>query len=160
MPLSTTLTSPRFGPWEGLSRTAHSAGFRVRAFRAESSMAAETATANCWNICPVMPGMKATGTKTASNTEVMAIIGAVISPMAFLAASAGDSCGSFSMIASTASTTMIASSTTIPMATTRASRETVFAEKPNASITANAPIIDTGTATIRIRVARKLPRDR
>ena len=37
-----------------------------------------------------MPGMKATGTNTDSSTRVMAMIGAVISPIAFLVASAGD----------------------------------------------------------------------
>ena len=44
------------------------------------------------------------------------------------AASAGDRCGSFSISRSTASTTTIASSTTMPMASTRASSDTVLAE--------------------------------
>ena len=61
---------------------------------------------------------------------------------------------------STSSTTTIASSTTMPIASTSASSETVLAEKPSASITANVPISDTGTAISGISVARKLPRNR
>ena len=104
--------------------------------------------------------MKATGTKTDRSTSVIAMIGAVISSIARRAASAGESVGSFSRCASTASTTTIASSTTMPMARTKASSDTVLAEKPNASITENVPIRDTGTAISGIRVARKLPRNR
>ena len=114
----------------------------------------ETATANCRNSSPEMPGMKATGTKTDSSTSVMAMIGAVISPMARRAASAGESEGSSSIFASTASTTTMASSTTMPMASTSASSETVLAEKPIASITAKVPISETGTAISGMMVAR------
>ena len=49
---------------------------------------------------------------------------------------------------STFSTTTIASSTTTPMPSTRASSETVLAEKPTASRTAKVPIRLTGMATI------------
>ncbi len=48
----------------------------------------------------------------------------------------------------------------MPMASTRASSETMFKEKPKASITAKVPISDTGTAISGIRVARRLPRNR
>ena len=33
----------------------------------------DTATANCWNSWPEMPGMKATGTNTDSSTKEVAI---------------------------------------------------------------------------------------
>ena len=54
----------------------------------------------------------------------------------------------------------MASSTTMPMASTSASSETVLAEKPSASITAKVPISDTGTAISGMSVARQLPRNR
>ena len=107
-----------------------------------------------------MPGMKATGTNTESSTSVMAMIGAVISPIAFLVASFGRELGSSSITRSTFSTTTIASSTTMPIASTSASSETVLAEKPSASMTAKVPISETGTAMIGISVARSLPRNR
>ena len=91
-------------------------------------MDTETATANWRNSCPLMPGMKATGTNTDSKTSVMARIGPVISAMAFLQASGTDSSGFSSITRSTFSTTTMASSTTMPMASTSASRETVLAE--------------------------------
>ena len=89
----------------------------------------------------------------------MAMMGPVISAIAFLQASRG-SRGSSSMTRSTFSTTTMASSTTMPIASTSASRETVLAEYPIASITAKVPMIDTGTATRGISVVRQLPRNR
>ena len=107
---------------------AHSAGENVSALAADSSIDTATVTANCRNSSPEMPGMKATGTKTDSNTSVMAMIGAVISAIALLVASAGESSGCSSMTRSTFSTTTIASSTTMPMASTTARSETVLIE--------------------------------
>ena len=48
----------------------------------------------------------------------------------------------------------------MPMASTMASSETVLAEKPSASSTAKVPIRLTGTATVGMMVARRLPRNR
>ena len=124
---------------------------------AEMSMEAAVTAANCWKSWPVMPGMKATGRKTDSSTRVMARMGPVIWPMAFLAASLGPRPSS-AMIRSTFSTTTMASSTTMPMASTTASREMVLAEKPRASRKAKVPMRATGTATRGMRVARQLPR--
>ena len=75
-----------------------------------------------------MPGMKAIGTNTERRTNVIAMIGAVISAIAFFVASAGDRFGSSSMTRSTFSTTTIASSTRMPIASTIASSEIVLAE--------------------------------
>ena len=58
----------------------------------------------------------------------MARMGPVISAIAFLQASGTGSSGSSSITRSTFSTTTMASSTTMPIASTRASRETVLAE--------------------------------
>ncbi len=72
--------------------------------------------------------MKAMGTNTDSSTSVMAMIGAVIWVMACLVASAGERSGCSSMTRSTFSTTTMASSTTMPIASTIASSDTVLAE--------------------------------
>src|SRR5215469_7016343 len=124
------------------------------------SIDTDTATANCRNSCPLMPGMNATGTNTDSKTNVMARIGPVISVIAFLHASGTDSLGSSSITRSAFSTTTMASSTTMPMASTSASNVTVLAEYPMSSITANVPMIETGTATSGISVVRSLPRNK
>ena len=92
------------------------------------NIATATVTANCRNSSPEMPGMKPTGTNTDKSTSVMAMIGAVISRIACLVASAGVSSGCSSITRSTFSTTTIASSTTMPMARTIASSETELAE--------------------------------
>ncbi|MCY1243431.1 hypothetical protein D9M72_564460 [compost metagenome] len=127
---------------------------------AEITIDTETATANCWNSCPLNPGMKATGTKTESRTRVMATIAPVISRMARRAASGACMPGFSSITRSMFSTTTIASSTTMPIASTIAKSETVFSEKPIARMTAKVPISATGTATSGISVALTLPRNR
>ena len=102
--------------------------------------------------------MNAVGMKTDSSTRVMAMIGPVTWVIAFSVASAGVRSGSCSRMCSTASTTTMASSTTMPIASTSASSETVLAEKPSASMTAKVPISATGTAMMGMSVARRLPR--
>jgi len=85
-------------------------------------------TANWRNNCPEMPGMNATGTNTDIKTSVIAMMGPVIWVIALIVASAGDNPGSSSITRSTFSTTTIASSTTMPIASTIANSDTVFAE--------------------------------
>ena len=140
--------------------TAHSAGDSVSALIAEISIAAEIVTANCRNSSPMMPGRKPIGTNTDSRTKVIAMIGAVTWAIAFLVASAGDRSCSSSITRSTFSTTTMASSTTMPIASTSASIDTVLSEAPSAVSTAKVPTRLTGTAMIGIRLARKLPRNR
>src|SRR6266571_404695 len=98
--------------------------------------------------------MNAVGTKTAHSTNAVAIIGLVTSLMARLAASTGDKPNA--MLRSTFSTTTIASSTTMPMASTRPNKDRLLIEKPNASITANVPTSDTGTAASGMIEARQV----
>src|SRR4051812_45068425 len=105
-----------------------SAGDSVSALIADRNIETATVIANCRNSSPEIPGINATGTNTDNSTSVIAMIGAVISAMARFTASAGASSGCSSIIRSTFSTTTIASSTTIPIASTIASRETVLAE--------------------------------
>ncbi len=56
------------------------------------------------------------------------------------------------------STTTMASSTTMPMASTRANRVRVLIEKPVAFITARVPISETGMARMGITAARQVCR--
>ncbi len=75
----------------------------------------------------------------------MAMMGPETSRIAARVASSGSAPSS--MWRSTFSTTTIASSTTMPMASTSPNSESVFRENPRASITANVPMSETGTAT-------------
>ena len=75
-----------------------------------------------------------------------------------MVASRGDR-PSLGMIRSTFSSTTIASSTTMPIASTMPNSVSVLIEKPNSSMPANVPISDTGTASIGISVARQFCRN-
>src|SRR6202035_231497 len=110
--------------------SAQSAGDKVKALTAEISIDTLIVMANCRNSWPDTPGMNAIGTNTDKRTSVIAMIGAVICVIAFLVAWAGVRSGSSSITRSTFSTTTIASSTTMPMASTIASSDTVLAEYP------------------------------
>ena len=59
------------------------------------------------------------------------------------------------MLRSTFSTTTMASSTTMPMASTRPNSVSVFSEKPSAAMTAKVPISETGIATIGMIAVRQ-----
>ena len=112
-------------------------------------------TLNCLKSSPVMPGRKLTGTNTAQSTSDMATRALPMPAIAFLVASFGPRCSS-SIIRSTFSTTTIASSTTIPMASTRASSVMVFSVKPKMSITPKVPTREIGTAIAGTSVAPQL----
>src|SRR5690606_32133466 len=120
-------------------------------------IATETAivTANCLYICPVKPPRKATGTNTAESTSTIAISAPLTCSIALIVASRGLSPSSC-MIRSTFSTTTIASSTTMPIASTKPNSVNVLMVKPSSSIPANVPTIAIGTASSGIRVARQL----
>ena len=53
----------------------------------------------------------------------------------------------------------MASSTTMPMASTRPNNDRLLSENPNAAITAKVPTNDTGTAIIGMSVARQVCRN-
>ena len=77
--------------------------------------------------------------------------------MAFRVASRGPSPRSSHR--STFSTTTIASSTTIPIASTRPKSEMLFRLKPSTAITEKVPTMATGTAVRGIRTARQFCRN-
>ncbi|MNZ72093.1 hypothetical protein D3C78_904630 [compost metagenome] len=101
--------------------------------------------------------MKAVGMNTAHSTSAVATIGPVTSFMARLVASIGVS--PRPIFRSTFSTTTMASSTTMPMASTRPNSDRALSEKPNRCITAKVPISDTGTAASGMIEARQVCRN-
>ncbi len=64
------------------------------------------------------------------------------------------------MLRSTFSTTTIASSTTMPMASTSPKSDSALIEKPSRCSTAKVPITDTGTASSGMIEARQVCRNR
>jgi hypothetical protein len=141
----------------GLSSIAASAGESDRALKAESSTEIAMVSANCWYMRPVRPGMKATGMNTAERMRAMPMTGADTSFMACSVASRGlIPC---SMWCITASTTTMASSTTMPMAEHRGRTwRAVLTEKPSMGKKMNVPISDTGTVRSGMMVARRFCR--
>ncbi len=101
--------------------------------------------------------MNAVGTNTAPSTSAMAMIGPDTSSIARLVASSGG--WPSSMCRSAFSTTTMASSTTMPMASTRPKSDSVLSEKPRPSMIAKVPISDTGTATSGMIDARQVCRN-
>ncbi|MNS43217.1 hypothetical protein D3C72_756130 [compost metagenome] len=95
--------------------------------------------------------MNAIGMNTATNTRVMPMIAPVICFIALRVASLGDR-PSVAMIRSTFSTTTIASSTRMPMASTMPNMVSTLIEKPRASMVAKVPISATGTTSVGISV--------
>ena len=136
---------------------AHSAGLSVSALIVEISTATAMVSANSWYSLPVMPGMKPTGTNTASRTSEVARIGLVTSRMACIAASRGVSpCAN---LRCTFSTTMMASSTTMPIDKTRPNSVITLMLNPSAFSAANVPISETGMAIDGITVIRQFCRN-
>ncbi len=101
--------------------------------------------------------MNAVGTNTATSTSAVAMIGLVTSRIACCAAAIG--VNPRAMLRSTFSTTTIASSTTMPIASTRPNSDSAFSEKPKRCITASVPTSDTGTAASGIIDARQVCRN-
>ena len=131
---------------------AASAGDSESALNAESSTEMAMVRANCWYICPVRPPRNATGTNTAERMSAIPMTGADTSFIACRVASRGlKPCSMWCM---TASTTTIASSTTMPMASTRPNIESVLTEKPSSGKKMNVPTIETGTVSSGMIVAR------
>ena len=137
----------------GRSSMAASAGLRVSELTAERMVDTAMVRANCRKKRPVTPPMKAQGTNTAESTAATPITGPVTSVIARSAAAYGSR--PCLIQRSTFSTTTIASSTTMPIASTSPKRESVLRLKPRAAMAAKVPTIATGTATSGISVARQ-----
>ena len=114
-------------------------------------------SANWRYIWPVMPGMKAGGMKTDINTRVTPTIGPISSFIASMLACLGVLPRSRCCVAP--STTTMASSTTMPIASTMAKSVSRLIVKPIAAIAAKAPMIVTGTVVAGTSVARQFWRN-
>ena len=101
-----------------------------------------------------MPGVSAVGMNTEISTSPIAISAPDTSRIVLCAASRGDR--PLRTWFSTASTTTMASSTTIPTASTSAKRDRELIENPSASWTANVPTRATGIAMIGMMAARQV----
>ncbi len=110
------------------------------------------------NSTPVRPPWKPIGTYTAIKVVVIATTGHASSRAPRMAAS----CGLMpsSMWRWMFSSTMIASSTTMPIASTIASKVSRLMVKPISNIRNNAPTSDNGMVTAGISTLRSEPRNR
>ena len=95
--------------------------------------------------------MNASGMNTAESTRVIPMIAPDTCPIAFTVASTGDNPSS-AMIRSTFSTTTMASSTRMPMASTMPNMVIMFTEKPSTYIISSVPSRHTGTTIDGIKV--------
>src|SRR5712671_834337 len=93
-----------------------------------------------------MPVMKVDGTNTAQSTSAIEISAVPTSSIVRRDASRGESPAA--MLRSTFSTTTMASSTTMPMASTSPNSERALMENPKSFMTAKVPTKETGTATM------------
>ena len=91
--------------------------------------------------------MNTDGTNTAHSTSAIAISAEPTSFMLFFAASRG--ARPVAILRSTFSTTTMASSTTMPIASTRPNSDKLLSVKPNAAMRKKVPTSDTGMATKR-----------
>ncbi len=150
-PLKKLPSGPRIG-FGGLSSIAHSAGVSDSAMKADSSTEIAMVSANCLYMLPTSPPSMATGMNTADRISAMPITGAETSFIAWIVASFGLMPCSRWWI--TASTTTIASSTTMPMASTRPNIDSVLTENPSIGKKMKVPISDTGIVINGMIVAR------
>ena len=118
-----------------------------------SSAVAAITSANCAYMRPVRPGRNAAGRNTDISTSVMPTMGPNSWRIATLAASRPDM--PFSMLWTAPSTTTMASSTTMPIASTIANRVEKLIVKPSAAMAAKAPMMVTGTVVAGISIARQ-----
>ena len=129
-------------------------GVSVSAIKPEIKTAPASASANSTNNRPVRPGVKARGAYTAAKVSDMATMANPISRAPLIDAENGSIPSS--MCRKMFSNMTMASSTTRPMASTRASKVSVLIEKPARAIMAKQPIRLTGIVTMGMIDARNV----
>src|SRR5437762_4853253 len=137
-----------------LRRIAQSAGLRVSETKHEMIVDPAIVIANCLKNNPGIPEINATGTNTAHNVRAIAMSAVETSVIVSCAASRGDK--PLAMLRSTFSTTTMASSTTMPTASTSPNRDRLLIDPPSIVRIENVPISETGIATTGMIVARQL----
>ena len=143
----------------GRNSRALSAGLNVRELKPLKRVAVAMVSANCLYSSPEIPPIMVVGMNTAIITSTTPTMGPLISSIAFSVASRGGSPSS-SMMRVAFSTTTIASSTTMAMASIIPNSVRVFMVNPNSSITANVPMSDTGMVRQGMRVALQFCKNR
>ncbi len=131
----------------------------VSATMPDNTTAMTIVIANWRNSSPVTPPMNATGTNTAHSESTIATRALATWRMARSAATRGGS-PSVAIRRSTFSITTIASSTTMPIASTSPNNVSTLIDMPKASRPPNVPMTLTGTASMGMSVARQLCRNR
>ena len=133
---------------------AHNAGHSVSADTHDRPTDEASVTPNWVKNEPEVPGMNATGINTAMKTSVHEMTATDTSLIAWRVASRASDMP-LSILAITASTTTMASSTTVPMASTNANSVNMLSENPATETMANVPSSDTMIDTEGITVALK-----
>ena len=133
---------------------AHSIGVSVSATKPEITTAPATAMPNSLRSRPVDPRRNPSGVNTATSAIVVAITANPISLVPLTAACSGFSFSS-SWCRNAFSSTMIASSTTMPIAMVSARSVKLLIENPRKYMIANVEMIDAGMARPGMIVARR-----
>src|SRR5712692_989147 len=144
--------------WGTRNTFAHNIGVSVSATNPEITTAPATAMPNSLNSRPVEPRRNPSGVNTATSAIVVAITANPISLVPLTAACSGFSLSS-PWCRYAFSSTMMASSTTMPIAMVSASRVKLLIEKPRKYMIANVATIDAGIASPGMIVARTLRRN-
>ena len=146
------------GSCDSGSRRAHIIGVTVSDTASETAIASDSVSANSRNSRPTMPPISRIGRNTATSEM---LIDNTVKPTSRAPSNAA--CMRdlpFSICREMFSSTTIASSTTKPVATISAISDRLSIEKPSRYIAPNVPMIEIGTATLGISVARQLRRNR
>ena len=136
----------------------HIAGDKERAQIADIAIDTAMQTANCLYITPVIPPIKAIGTKTAIKTIAIATKEDPTSCMVICVAITADFPSSICLL--TFSITTMASSTTTATARTSANNVSILILIPSALSAINVPTSETGIVTQGTRVATASPRNK
>src|SRR6516164_10263469 len=142
----------------GCRSSEQSAGLNVSETKQEITVEAAIVTANWRKNWPEMPERKADGTNTAHSTSAMETSAPPTSSIVRWAASFGVM--PTAMLRSTFSTTTIASSTTMPTASTSPNNDRLFSDIPNAYKMMRVLTSETGIAITGISEARHVCRNR
>ena len=141
-----------------MASRAESIGSSVKEMKSEMRTAALMVSPNCLKNWPTMPGMKATGTNTATSVRVVASTARPTSLVPFEAALAGSSPLSRRWVMASRTTT--ASSMRSPMASDSASRVIWLSVYPSTNMTKNVPMTEVGSASEEMKVPRGSRRKR
>src|SRR5699024_9495402 len=128
------------------------AGVSVSDTTSDHKVAVAMVNANCRKNWPEIPSRNAVGMNTPASTSTIEIKAVPTSSIVLCTASRGFMPSS--MFREASSTTTMASSTTIPMASTKPNSVRLLSEKPKRLIMVNVPINEIGIASIGMIDAR------